>query len=117
MIAHALQIITKELNRHFEDVYSVSTHRIAVGNIALGIGTSPGNVADNRIILTLINYKEEKALKNLPNYVRNDITLKVTYENAPVYLSFMILLTATHSDYPSALLDLSRVIRFFQSQN
>ena len=61
--------------------------------------------------------KEEKALKNLPNYVRNDVSLRATYENPPVYLNFQILITATHSNYNNALLVLSRCIRFFQSKN
>ncbi|HMG15845.1 MAG TPA: DUF4255 domain-containing protein, partial [Saprospiraceae bacterium] len=71
----------------------------------------------DKIILTIVNYKEEKTLKNLPNFVRNDSALKITYENPPIFLNFLILLTSTRSFYKSALLDLSRVIRFFQSQN
>lgn len=64
-----------------------------------------------------MNIKEEKTLKNLPNIVRNDITLRATYENPPVFLNFQILITATDSGYSNALLMLSRAIRFFQSKN
>ncbi|MGB4850361.1 MAG: DUF4255 domain-containing protein [Saprospiraceae bacterium] len=119
MIAHALHIIVNELNRHFHEVYAVATDKIKVevGNIGRGIGTDNGNVAAEEIILSLVNYKEEKTLKNLPNYVRNDTTLRVTYENQPVFLNFMILMSATHNNYSNAVTDLSRVIRFFQAQN
>ncbi len=119
MISHALHIIVNELNAHFLQEYSSPTaEKVLVGNIGMGIGgTGTGSVPSDRMILTLINYKEEKTLKNLPNYVRNDVTLKVSYENPPVFLNFLILLTATHVQYKNALIDLSRVIRFFQSQN
>jgi len=49
--------------------------------------------------------------------VRNDVTLRATYENPPVFLTFSILVLATHTDYANALLVLSRALRFFQSQH
>lgn len=67
--------------------------------------------------LSVVNIKEERTLKNLPNYVRNDVTLKATYENPPVFLNFHILMVATHQNYTNALLALSRTIRFFQFKN
>jgi hypothetical protein len=67
--------------------------------------------------MSVVNIREEKTLKNLPNYVRNEAKLRVSYENPPVFLNFQILLTATHANYNNALLVLSRGIRFFQSQN
>jgi hypothetical protein len=72
-------------------------------------------VARDKLIFSMVNIKEEKALKNLPNYVRNDVTQKASYENPPVHLNFLILVTATHTEYTNALLLLSRAIRFFQS--
>lgn len=121
MIAHALHILLKELNAHFQTGYTNSPvnidEKVELGNIASGVGTQTGNVTPDRIILTIVNYKEEKTLKNLPNYVRNDVTLRATYENPPVFLNFLVLMTATHHIYQHALIDLSKVIRFFQSQN
>ncbi|WP_264175515.1 DUF4255 domain-containing protein [Citrifermentans bemidjiense] len=61
--------------------------------------------------------KEEKTLKNVPNYVRNNVTLTASYENPPVFLNFLILMTATHTDYVNGLSVLSRAIRFFQFKN
>jgi hypothetical protein len=45
------------------------------------------------------------------------VTLRVVYENPPIFLNFHILVVATHSNYANALLMLSRAIRFFQSSN
>jgi hypothetical protein len=121
MIAHALHIIQNELDNHLNFGYSNipidTTEKVKLGNIAMGVGNSqPGAVEADKIIITLVNYKEEKTLKNQPNFVRNDATLRVTYENPPLFLNFTLLMTATHSAYQHALIDLSRVMRFFQSQ-
>ena len=40
-----------------------------------------------------------------------------SFVNAPVFVNFYILVTATHVDYTSALTALSRAIRFFQYRN
>lgn len=119
MISHALNIVRRELQQHLTTHYGVGNDRVNLGNLAEGIGT-PGNgsavVARDRVIISMVNTKEENTLKNLPNYVRNDVTMRATYENPPVFLNLLILFTATHSNYTSALTDLSRVIRFFQSK-
>jgi hypothetical protein len=118
MILHALNIVMKELDKHLFDAYGSSpSPQVGLGNIAEGIGAGKGMVARDMIYLSMVNMKEEKSLKNLPNHVRNDTTLAVTYENPPVYLNFQILVTATHSNYNNALLSLSRAISFFQHKN
>lgn len=119
MISHALTIVINELKKHLEDAYGVAmTDDVAkLGNLAEGIasGTGSAGVARDKLIFSMVNIKEEKALKNLPNYVRNDISLKASFENPPVHLNFLILVTATHTEYTNALLLLSRAIRFFQA--
>jgi hypothetical protein len=65
----------------------------------------------------VVNLKEEKTLKNISGQVRNDVTLRVVYENPPVFLNCLILMVATHANYTNALLMLSRAIRFFQFRN
>jgi hypothetical protein len=118
MILHALNIVMKELEKHLSDAYDTGHNtQVGLGNIGEGIGASKGMVSRDLIILTMVNLKEEKSLKNLPNHVRNDATLTAVYENPPVYLNFQILVTATHGNYNSALLSLSRVISFFQYKN
>lgn len=119
MISHALTIVINEINKHLIENYGLSTNspQVGLGNLAEGIGTGEGMVQRGIINLSMVNIKEEKSLKNLPNYFRNEATLTVSYENQPVYLNFYIMFTATHSDYTSALLSLSRVILFFQYKN
>jgi len=121
MISHGLTIVINELKKHLEDVYSVpsSSDVVQLGNLAEGITSTGGNggIARGKLIFSVVNIKEEKTLKNLPNLVRNDITLRATYENPPVFLNFQILITATDANYNNALLMLSRAIRFFQSKN
>jgi hypothetical protein len=121
MISHALTIVVNELNKHLDDAYGVATSpRVGLGNLAEGVIATNGNnggVLRDMLNLSIVNIKEEKSLKNLPNQVRNDITLKVAYDNPPVFLNFQILLAATHFDYTNALLMLSRAIRFFQFKN
>jgi hypothetical protein len=118
MISHALTIVMNELNKHLDDNYG-SVDSVGLGNISdvFATGTGGTSLTREKFYLSLVNIKEEKTLKNVPTYVRNDVTLKASYENPPVFLNFVILMTATHSDYVNALSVLSRVIRFFQYRN
>jgi len=116
MISHALTIVANELNKHLSDVYGGTSPQVGLANLAEGMSGSGGNggVLRNMLYLSLVNIKEEKALKNIPHYVRNDAALRVSYENPPVFLNFQVLVTAAHTDYTNALTALSRAIRFFQ---
>ncbi len=119
MISHALTIVLNELDKHLTDTYGAPavTPQVGLGNLSEGFaGASSGNSGVRRDILcfSLVNIQEEKALKNLPNQVRDDAALKVIYQNPPIFLNCRILMVATHSSYENALLMLSRAIRFFQ---
>lgn len=118
MISHALTIVMNELNKHLHDVYN-SVDAVNLGNVSdiFATGSGGGNLTRDKLYISAVNVKEEKTLKNVPNYVRNEATLKASYENPPVFLNFLILMTATHTDYINALSVLSRVIRFFQFKN
>lgn len=122
MISHALTIITNEMNLHLSENYGGDDQQVGLGNLAEGIAANSGTpgsggVSRNRLYLSVVNIREEKTLRNQPNYNRNDMTMRVAYENAPVFINLMLLMTATHSAYTNALLALSRAIRFFQSKN
>lgn len=119
MISHALTIVINELDKHLTDTYQSSSPQAGLGNLAEGFATGAGNggVSRNMLYLSLVNVKEEKTLKNQPNHVRNDTTLRATYENPPIFLNFQILMVATHTDYTNALSVLSRAICFFQFRN
>jgi hypothetical protein len=115
MISHALTIVINEFNKHLTDDYK-STETVAkLGNLADGF-TGEAMPRKN-IFFSVVNIKEEKSLKNTPNYIRNDVTHKALYENPPVFLNFQILVTAPHETYSLGLSLLSRVIRFFQYKN
>jgi hypothetical protein len=122
MFSHALTIVTNELEEHLTTAYGAGTvtPQVRLGNIAEGVGSSASNtgaVPRDVLDFSMVNIREEKTLKNLPNQVRNDVTLRVTYENPPVFLNLHILIVATHSNYANALLMLSRAVRFFQFSN
>lgn len=120
MLSHALTIVVNELEKHLTDTYGLAASQVRLGNIAEGLsGSGSGNatVARDILAVSMVNIREEKALKNLSNQVRNDVTLRVAYENPPVFLNFVILVVATHTNYTNALLMLSRAIRFFQFSN
>jgi hypothetical protein len=117
MLSHALTIVVNELTEHLKGYNDAQPPHVGMGNLAEGVGGGGANVPRDLLDLSVVNIKEEKALKNVPAYVRNDVTLKATYENPPAYLNFLILVTATHTNYSDALLVLSRAIRFFQSKN
>jgi Pvc16 N-terminal domain len=121
VIAHALTIVANELERHLTDAYGAGavTPQVRLGNIAEGVGNggNAGSVPRDILDFSMVNIREEKTLKNVPNYTRNDVTLRVAYQNPPVFLNFHILVVATHSIYANALLMLSRAIKFFQFSN
>lgn len=122
MLLHALTIVTNELERHLSETYGLPAvaPQVRLGNIAEGVGNgagSPGAIPRDVLGFSMVNIREEKTLKNLTAAVRNDTTLRVVYENPPVYLNFHILVVATHISYSNALLLLSRAIKFFQFTN
>jgi uncharacterized protein DUF4255 len=120
MFSHALTIVANELDAHLAAAYGASAGSVHLGNVSEGVGNNGANsgaVPRDVLAFSIVNIREEKALKNVPNQVRNDVTLRVTYENPPVFLNLHILMVATHSKYENALLMLSRAIRFFQFEN
>jgi hypothetical protein len=124
MISHAITIVMNELERHLAEDYPSGAAAVApqvrLANIAEGVGNGGGgggSVPRDILSFSMVNIREEKTLKNLPNQTRNYVTSRVVYENPPVFLNFQILVVATHSDYANALLMLSRTMRFFQFKN
>lgn len=117
MISHALTIVVNELNSHLKDAYEMNTDIAQLGNPSDGFDTSNNGISRDSVIFSLINVREEKTLKNQPNYWRDETNLKALYENPPVFLNFQILVITPHANYSNGLLMLSRVLRFFQFRN
>lgn len=114
MISHALTIVKNELDRHLATFGGNSPHA-ELGNVGEVAASTPGNgSARNKVLLSVVNIQEERTLKNVPTYVRDDAALRVRYENPPTFLNLAVLVTATHSNYDDALRALSRALLFFQ---
>lgn len=119
MIAHALAIVRNELERHLTAIAAPTADAHAdLGNVAEIGGAQGGNgKGRDRILLSVVNIQEERTLRNVAAYVRDDAALKVRYENPPAFLNLAVLVAATHTDYSAALLALSRALAFFQYRN
>lgn len=121
MISHGFTIVANELESHLITAYGAApnTSLVRLGNIAEGLGNttnSSGSVPRDVLAISMVNIKEEKTLRNGSGLVRNDGALRITLEHPPVYLNFLILVAATHTNYSNALLMLSRAVRFFQAR-
>ena len=124
MLLHAVKIIVRELNAHFENVLTdpltasppAGEDQVELGNIALmeGNGGALRPELQNKIILTVVNLREEKTLKNSPYSRVNEAQLRTEYFNPPIFLNGFLLFSATSASYDKALSEISRVIRFFQ---
>jgi hypothetical protein len=116
MISHALTIVKNELERHLNGFGGNSPHTDLgnVGEVASQSSTGPSR---EKVLLSVVNIQEERTLKNVPAYVRDDVALTVRYQNPPTCLNLAVLVAATHNKYSDALLALSRALTFFQFQN
>lgn len=119
MLIHALQIIRKELDLFLTPVDNATDSGVELGNVApLDKMQGEANGGDaNKVLITLINLREEKTLKNGPFSRRNDTTLKVEYFNPPIFLNLYILISANQVSYTNSLIYLSRIAAFFQEKN
>lgn len=118
MIQHALSILQKELNNFLDGLGGPDIgDAVVLTNIALANGGEGDDAqAAKGLVMTLVNIREEKTLKNAP-FSRRISDEQVVYFNAPVFLNLYVLISACHTNYQTALAHLSRVIRFFQSKN
>ena len=117
MIIHALQILRQALNAYLDDLDTTDNDKVVLGNISQIELPKESDNSKNKVVMTLVNIREEKTLKNAPNYRRNDATLKTEYFNPPVFLNLYLLVAACQDDYTNALIYLSRIASFFQSKN
>jgi hypothetical protein len=111
MIAHALRIVANELDRHLIALGANGT-QVDLANVGeIGVNGAP---ARGTTVLSVVNVTPERTLRNLPGHIRDETAMRVNYQNPPVFLNLTVLVTATHTGYPDALLALSRAIAFFQ---
>jgi hypothetical protein len=117
MISHALTIVRNELERHLATFGGNPPHA-DLGNIGeIAASQSANGQSREKVLLSVVNIQEERTLKNVPAYVRDETTMRVRYENPPTFLNLAVLVAATHTAYADALLALSRAMLFFQYRN
>jgi len=106
MIFEVLQVVTEEVNAYF------GTSAISLENIA-NI-EQDGEADSNGVFLTLLNMKEEYALKNRSNHQINGT--EVSYKNPSVSLNLFLLFSANNTTYKESLKSISKIIEFFQGK-
>ena len=117
MISHALTIVRNELDRHLA-TYGGNSPHCDLGNVADVATAQPANGnSREKVLLSVVNIQEERTLKNVSTYVRDDAALRVRYENPPTFLDLAVLVAAPHTIYADALRALSRALLFFQFHN
>ena len=113
MIFNVLHIIKEELSHYLDPDQSVKP--VVLANISKLDANDPDDedIGEN-IVLTLINTKEESTLKNFPNQVVENGTVK--YKRPKVFLNLYVLISSNLGGYVESLKCLSRIIEFFQGK-
>ncbi|KFF10900.1 DUF4255 domain-containing protein [Chryseobacterium soli] len=75
---------------------------------------------NDKVIISLLSAEEESTLKNMPRYqqvVVDDKPVRYDKESTPAYLNLYVMIAANRSVYSKALLNISKVIEIFQTNN
>jgi hypothetical protein len=118
MVVEAIALLLRQLNQyiHQSDSNPAGTANPAVwGNIAQLDNPEVVTELENHLVLTLVNFEEEKTLKNGSTFTRV-LCGGVHYHNSPLYLNLFLLFSANYRNYETALKRLAQVITFFQGQ-
>ncbi|EAZ83092.1 DUF4255 domain-containing protein [Algoriphagus machipongonensis] len=115
MIFEVLKILTDEVNQNFKGL-EMEDSEVVLNNVALI--DSQQDVAtelQNKVILSMINLREEVTMKNFPNNVLEGT--KVTYKNPKLNINLFLIFCANRTGYKKSLSDLSRILEFFQHKS
>ncbi|MFB6454712.1 DUF4255 domain-containing protein [Chitinophaga sp. Hz27] len=105
MLAEALTKIKLSLAGEF------AAQDFDLGNIATLSSETPP------VTLTLLNLKEEPALKNTAYSRINNATLKTEYFNPYVYLNAYLMFCSSRKTYSTAVGDIAKIIRALQGNS
>ncbi|AMR31493.1 hypothetical protein A0256_08670 [Mucilaginibacter sp. PAMC 26640] len=114
MIDKTIQFLTNQLNQHLKNLYTVHDD-LAVASPMLAPGGQPAPGIQNKVVLTLINIKQDALLKNEPVYKINNTSPIVG--NAPLHISLTLLFAANFDNYAEALKFISATMKFFQGKS
>jgi hypothetical protein len=118
MLVHAIQILKHELDAFLKTFPPVDgTEKVFLGNIAQADTPSAPAELKTKVVMSLVNLREEKSMKNGPVHRLNNDTNKYEYFNPSIFLNFNLLVSAGNATYPNALTQLSRSLSFFQGKN
>jgi hypothetical protein len=118
MVVDAIALLLRQLNQYIlqADGSSAGAPNPALwGNISQLDRSEIATELENRLVLSLVNLEEEKALKNGKTFFNNNLT-EVTYKNAPIHLNLFLLFTANYRNYETSLKRLTQVLTFFQGK-
>jgi len=116
MIYDSVKLIKEQLAKYIE-LNNGLEDEVVLGNI--GMLEADGSELDEKVVVSLVNIEEERALKNSRALRRSQDG--VEYKNPPVHLNLYLLFSANYSNgptsYEKALQKLSLVIQFFQKKH
>ncbi|KAB1230962.1 MULTISPECIES: DUF4255 domain-containing protein [Chryseobacterium] len=115
MIDNVLTVLKDQLNSS-ADLRDI----VVVDDIAKHDDDTSG--LENKVVITLLNVEEESTLKNRSRYTKKKISDNPTrydmqQENAPAYLNLYVMISANRTRYSNALINISKVIEVFQTNN
>ena len=114
MIDKTIQFLTSEVNTHLQALLSI-TEDLAIASPLIFTSGSVPQAIQNKVVLTLINIKQDALLKNEPVYKIN--TSSPMMGSAPLHISISLLLSANFDDYAEALKIISATMKFFQGKS
>lgn len=114
MIDKTIQFLTSEINTHLQELLSV-TEDVAIASPLIHQDGALSLAIQNKVVITLINIKQDALLKNEPVYKIN--TSSPMMGSAPLHISLSLLLSANFNDYAVALRAISATMKFFQGKS
>lgn len=110
MIYEVIQILSEQVNAYLGENIVVVENIARVDN---GDEETESKMKD-KVVLTLVGIREENSLKNFPNKTFENN--KVQYRNHQVNLNLYLLFCGNRNLYQRSLIDISKVIEFFQGK-
>src|SRR4051812_23978301 len=114
MIEESIQFLARELNVYLKNVFKMTEDAVVVSSVTDFSGHIPVK-NQNKIVITLINIKEETSLRNTPSFKIIDKTSVSV--NPALYINLFILFSANFSEYNESLKFISSTIAYFQGNS
>lgn len=114
MLKNALTHIKNQLNQYFKRTFAITEEIAVLSNIVEQDGSVP-TLADNKLIISLVNIEHETRVQTIP--ARNGGFSGVNPKHAaPIHLNLYVMFSANFAsgNYEEALKFLSHTITFFQ---